>query len=698
MREEDLLRIVWITDPQIAPAGDRVAFTRVVVDEANDRYATSVWIADTTAGRPRPLTFGPGDAQPRWSPDGTRLAFVRSPEPGKPAQLWVMPMKGGGEAVRLSDLPKGAGSPAWAPDGRRIAFTSATNPGIDTPEAEEKKPKNAPGRIVARPMVKLDNAGALDPDHHDHLWVVTLAADGAGADGAPRMLTCGRFAENAPAWSVDGTRVCFLSDRRLEPWYGLDDQDVWSVAADRSAPTETDVALVADAAGSIERFHIGADGRVAAVAQLTQDPPRSYDQPDMLVFEPPFPQRTARVLTGPYDFEAGHSSISSDQHAPRGGGETPLAFAEGGRALLTVVGRHGACILARIGVDDGVVSELTPADREIIAGSVSADGRRVAVIVGSPTRPGVLCAYDAKSGALTPLYDPNEALFVESKLGKVEEVWYDSFDGQKIQGWVVTPPGFDPATKHPLILQIHGGPHVAYGVGFFHEFQVLAEAGYVVLYVNPRGSTTYGQAFGNVIQFAYPGDDWKDLMAGVDMLVARGFIDTARMGVTGGSGGGLLTNWTVVNTDRFACAVTQRCVADWTSFWYGADFAQLTNFWFRGAPFEHPEDYAQRSPLTHAAKARTPLLVVHSEDDWRTPIVQGEGMFRAMLAQRVPTAMIRFPGEGHELSRSGAPSRRVQNQRVMRRWFDRWLQGKAAPEFDDPLAVSAAAEAARVKA
>lgn len=696
MREEDLLRLVWITDPQIAPAGDRIAFVRVIVDEANDRYATSLWIADAALGRPRPLTFGPGDAQPRWSPDGTRLTFVRSPEPGKPAQLWVMPMRGGGEAVRLTDLPKGAGSPAWSPDGMQIAFTSGTNPELDTPDAEAKKPKNAPGRIVARPMVKLDNVGALDPEHQDHLWVVALAADGTAA-GAPRMLTCGRFNEDAPAWSPDGGRVCFVSDRRLAPWYGLDHADVWSVAADRTVPTESEVALVADVEGTIGRFMVGADGRVLAVGMLAQDPPRSYDQPDVFVFAPPFPQRTPRVLTEAYEFEAGDSSISSDQHPPRAGGSVPLAFIEGGAAALTVAGRHGACILARIGAD-GSVRELTPADREIVSGTVSADGKRAAVIVGSPSRPGVLCACDVASGALTPLYDPNEELFVESKLGKVEEVWYPSFDGQRIQGWIVTPPGFDPAQKYPLVLQIHGGPHVAYGVGFFHEFQVLAESGYVVLYVNPRGSTTYGQVFGNVIQFEYPGDDWKDLMAGVDLLVGRGFIDATRMGVTGGSGGGLLTNWTVVNTDRFACAITQRCVADWTSFWYGADFAQLTNFWFRGAPHEDPADYARRSPLTHAARAKTPLLVVHSEDDWRTPIVQGEGMFRAMLAQRVPTAMIRFPGEGHELSRSGAPSRRVQNQRVMRRWFDRWLQGKAAPEFDDPLADAPSAVPAGARA
>lgn len=691
MREVDLLRLAWIADPQISPDGTRIAYVRVAVDAAADRYTSSLWIVPAAGGPARPLTFGQGDAGPRWSPDGTRLAFTRSPEPGKPAQLHVLPMGGGGEATRLTELAKGAGSAAWSPDGTRLAFTSATNPALDTPDAEEKKPKNAPGRIVGRPMVKLDDAGDLDPAREDHVWIVDLAADGTSPAGPPRQLTTGRFGESAPAWTPDGRRVLFLSDRRLEPWFGVEDGDVWAVDPTLAEPTESAVERVADAPGPLGRFAVGADGRLLAVGAVLADPPRSYDQPDLFLFEPPFPAGAPRVPTAGYEFEVGASSIASDVHPPRGGGSVPLAFIEGGRAALTVAGRHGACRLARVDLGDGAVTELTAADHEVIAGSVSADGRRAGLVLGSTRRPGVLYACDVATGALTELVDPNAELFAATKLGAVEEFWYDSFDGRKIQGWVVTPPGFDPKAKHPLVLQIHGGPHVAYGVGFFHEFQVLAEAGYVVLYVNPRGSTTYGQEFGNVIQYRYPGDDWKDLMAGVDALLARGFIDEKRMGVTGGSGGGLLTNWTVVNTDRFAAAITQRCVADWTSFWYGADFSQFTHTWFRGAPYDDPEDYAARSPLTFAARAKTPLLVVHSENDWRTPIVQGEGMFRAMLLKRVPTAMVRFPGEGHELSRSGAPSRRVQNQQVMRRWFDRWLQGKEAPEFDDPLGVSAKA-------
>jgi dipeptidyl aminopeptidase/acylaminoacyl peptidase len=699
VREDDLLRLAWIADPQISPDGRRVAYVRVAVDAAEDRYTTALGIVPADGSQPaRALTFGLFDSQPRWSPDGSRLAFIRGTEAGKPGQLWVIPIAGGGEGGRLTDLPKGAGNPAWSPDGRRIAFTSATNPALDGPEAEKAKPKNPPGRIVARPMVQLDNAGALDAQHSDHLWIVELGVDGLSAAGAPRALTNGPWSETEPAFAPDGRRLYFLSDRRHEPWFGIEDQDLWSVDPERAEPTSSDVTLVADAPGAIQRFAVDADGRILAAGNPGTEPPRSYDQPVLFLFAPPWPARAPRVLPADYDFEVGASSIASDVHPPRGGGNVPLAFVEGGKAALTVVSRHGACLLARVGLDDGTVTERTPRDREVIAGTVAGNGARAALVLGDTRRPGVLYGMDVASGVLTELVDPNRELFATAKTGAVEEFWYDSFDGRKIQGWIVTPPGFDPAKKYPLVLQIHGGPDVAYGVGFFHEFQVLAEAGYVVLYVNPRGSTTYGQEFGNVIQFRYPGDDWKDLMAGVDAVLARGFVDEARMGVTGGSGGGLLTNWTVVNTDRFKAAITQRCVADWASFWYGADFSQFTHAWFRGAPHDDPADFAARSPLTFARKAKTPLLVVHSENDWRTPIVQGEGMFRAMLLHRVPTAMIRFPGEGHELSRSGTPSRRVQNQVVMRRWFDRWLQGKEAPEFDDPLAVAQPVEAQGAKA
>jgi dipeptidyl aminopeptidase/acylaminoacyl peptidase len=676
MREEDLLRFEWIADPQIAPDGKTIAFTRVRIDAEEDAYRTSLWriSVDAPAGEarePRPLTFGARDGSPRWSPDGAAIAFVRKPDPEKPAQIHLLSMSGGEPQV-LTDLPKGASDPAWSPDGKRIAFVSCTNPVLDTPE--KPKPKNEPARVVTRPEFRMNNEGFHDVDHPEHLWVVDVAG------GPPRQLTCGAFKETAPRWSRDGAWILFLSDRRPEPWYGPEDSELYAVAADLERPTDgAAMKVVADVRGPIYAHAEAAGGRIAAVGGIRPEAPRSYDQNDLLLFDGPWPRTAPRVLTADFDFDV-QPDIASDQHPPRGGGAMPLGWTPGDDAVITVVGRHGAAMLARVSLD-GRVEELTAADREVIAGSITPDGKRVALTFADPARFGELCVYDVEARRLTRLWGVNETLLRDARLGEVEEIWYPSFDGTRIQGWIVKPPDFDPAKRYPLILQIHGGPHVAYGFAFFHEFRVLAAAGYVVLYVNPRGSTTYGQHFGSVIQYRYPGDDYQDLMLGVDQVVERGYVDPSRLGVTGGSGGGLLTNWVITHTDRFAAAITQRCVSDWASMWYGCDFTMFTPTWFRKPPFEDPAEHLERSPIALASRVTTPLMVIHSEDDWRTPLGQGEAMFRALKQQRKTAVMVRFPGENHELSRSGAPSRRVQNQQHIRRWFDRWLKDVPAPEY-----------------
>ena len=276
----------------------------------------------------------------------------------------------------------------------------------------------------------------------------------------------------------------------------------------------------------------------------------------------------------------------------------------------------------------------------------------------------------------------NEPLFADISQSEPEEIWYTSFDGKKIQGWILKPPDFDPAKKYPLILEIHGGPHSAYGNIYTHEFQWMAAKGYVVLFTNPRGSTSYGQDFGNVIQYHYPGDDYKDLMAGVDEVVKRGYVDANRLGVTGGSGGGLLTNWTITQTQRFKAAVAQRDIADWYGFWFTADFALFQPSWFRKAPWEDPQDYAARSPITHVANVTTPLMLVLGDQDYRTPPADGgEMMFRALKYRKIPTVMVRFPRENHELSRSGEPWHRVERLQHIVGWMDKWLQGKSVETY-----------------
>ncbi len=672
--ESDLLRFEWVADPQISPDGARIAFTRVWVDATADAYRTCIMMAEFSGGAPRRLTSGALDSQPRWSPDGDTLAFVRGEE-GKPSQLYLLPLSGG-EATALTALKGGASDPAWSPDGRRIAFRSSHNPVIDEDE-KRVKPKHEPGRVVTRPMFREDGDTFTDFEHRKHLWVVEVAG------GKPRPLTRGPLEEQPPCWSRDGAWLYFLSDRRAEPWFGSDHADLWAVSPDLEQSTDgAALRKVVDVLGPKTAFAEGPDGRFAFIGCLEPETPHSYDRKNVLLAEGPWPIVTVRVLTAGHDFDFGES-ITSDQHPPRGGGATPLAFASDGRSILTVVARHGAAMLCRVSVEDGRVEELTDARHEVLHGTCTPDGARWALTVGDATRPVELWSYDAGARALRKLHGPNDALLGERTPGEVEEIWYPSFDGRRIQGWIVKPPGFDPAKRYPLVLEIHGGPHAAYGASFFHEFQVLAAAGYVVLYTNPRGSTTYGQEFGNLIQYRFPGDDYRDLMAGVDAVLSRGYVDPKKLGVTGGSGGGLLTNWVITQTDRFAAAVTQRCVADWASMVYSCDFTLFTPHWFRRAPFEDPQEYLERSPATLASRITTPLMIIHGEEDWRTPIGQGEIMFRALKQQRKVAVMVRFPGEGHEQSRSGVPSRRVQRLEHIRRWFDKYLLGKPVAEYDE---------------
>jgi dipeptidyl aminopeptidase/acylaminoacyl peptidase len=392
---------------------------------------------------------------------------------------------------------------------------------------------------------------------------------------------------------------------------------------------------------------------------------------------------TPKNLTEKYDFDIG-SGVFGDNLAPRAaGGPRPL-WTRDGSQILEVVGKQGKTILASIDTSNGNVAELTKGEQAVVQFGASADQSVVVVNVSTPTMIDELFLLN-KDASQRQITNINGALFAELNLTQPEEVDYTSFDGKKIQAWVQKPPDFDAQKKYPLILNIHGGPHAAYGWVFDHEFQWMAAKGYVVLYPNPRGSTTYGQDFGNIIQYHYPGDDYKDLMAGVDEVVKRGYVDPNKLGVTGGSGGGLLTDWTVGQTHRFHAAVSQRDISDWTSWWYTADFTLFQPNWFKAPPFDDPQDYIKRSPITYIKNVDTPMMFILGDVDWRTPPQSGgEQMFRALKYMHRPTVMVHFPGESHELSRSGQPWHRVERLDHIVGWFDKWLMGIPNPAYNMP--------------
>lgn len=696
--ETDLFKFVWIADPQISPDGKQVVFVRVTVNEKKEGYDTALWIVPSDASAPPwPFTSGPRDNSPRWSPDGSRIVFSRSVEKDgerEPPQLYLISTLGG-EAVALTDLPEGAGGPAWSPDGKTIAFSSSANDkdlekwrkakskdkkdGKDSKDKEKKddEDRESDVRVITRAVYRFNGPGYLDPARPDHLWTVQVPGPGAEMP-EPKQITKGELSEDGPVWSPDGSRIYFAANRLEEPYYELPDSDVYAVPASGG-----EIRKVLSIDGPIGDIALSPDGRRLAFSGFTvSNPPRSHDQNDLFVADLS-PGAQARNLTATHDGDF-LEGLAGDQHPPRGGRPQPIVWSADGKSLYAVTGERGRVNLMRFDAAAGAVVPVTRGDQEIVSYTATPDGARMALVLSTTTAITDLHILDTATGRLTAIARPNQDLFSQLDLTPPEEITYKSFDGKEIHALVQKPADFDPKKKYPLILNIHGGPHSAFGFAFFHEMQWMAAKGYVVLYPNPRGSSTYGQDFGNVIQYEFPGDDAKDLLAGVDEMLRRGYIDPKRLGVTGGSGGGILTNWIVTQTNRFAAAVSQRSIADWKDFWYTADFTLFRPSWFRGAPWEDPQDFARRSPITHVEKVTTPLMLIEGEEDYRTPpSAGGEQMFRALKYLKRPVVMVRFPGESHELSRSGNPWHRIERLRHIVAWFDKYLQGKKV-DYDVP--------------
>jgi dipeptidyl aminopeptidase/acylaminoacyl peptidase len=670
--ETDIYAFQWIANPQISPDGGRIVYTLVKVTPKHDGYETALWMVASSGGAARQITSGPQDSDARWSPDGKTLAFVRGAE-GKPGQIFVLSMEGG-EARPLTDLPKGASGPVWSPDGHTIAFASTTV--AKDFEKKDKEEEKSDVRVITRAVYRANGAGYPDPDRPAHIWTVA-APRVPGAVEKAKQITSGEFAEGDITWSRDGAKIYFTSNRVKEPYYQPPDSDIYEVSASGGA-----IAKVASIDGPIGGLALSPDGsHMAFVGAMQGVPERSYSQPDLFLTSLT-PGATPKNLTAGYDYDVA-GGVGGDQAPPRGGGRSKPYWSADGRSIFVTCGEEGAVNLKRIDAETGKVSALTTGDHDVYAYSSTPDGSKVAVLISTPTNIGDLFMVDGKSGRAEKITNINGELFSKLNVTEPETIWYKSFDGRRIQAWAQRPPDFQAGKKYPLILDIHGGPHAAYGFTFDHEFQWMAAKGYIVLYPNPRGSTNYGQDFGNIIQYHYPGDDYKDLMAGVDELIARVWVDPEKLGVTGGSGGGVLTNWTIGHTTRFKAAVSQRSIADWAGFWYTADFTLFTPSWFRGAPWEQEADFKERSPITYITKITTPLMLIEGEADYRTPPADGgEQMFRALKYLKKPVVMVRFPGESHELSRSGKPTHRVERLQHIVGWFDKYLEGREAPSYD----------------
>jgi dipeptidyl aminopeptidase/acylaminoacyl peptidase len=692
--EKDLWAFTWIGDPQLSPDGSRVAYARVIVDAKHTGYETSLWSVSTRGGAaPQRLTSGTHDSQPRWSLDGNSIAFVRSVEKdGKPQppQIYVLSMSGG-EPVQLTDLSRGASGPRWSPDGRRVAFFSDMTP--EDIAKQNKKDQPAPAttgtmkdssgadadhqsdvRYITRAVYRDNGQGYLDPKRNTHIWVASLPTS-SDEKVTPLQLTSGKFDEDEFFWSNDGRSIVFATTRLEEPYYEAPHTDLYRVSAVGGAPTLINAVKI-----GVSDMSPSPDGKRIAFRSNANEPVRSYSQPDLYVLDLA-PGAEPTNLSVNFDNDVG-GGIGGDNAPPRAGGGTRPIWSSDGNSIVDVVTVTGRANLMRFPVNGGKPGEITTGDQSVQRFNTAGNGATIVMLVSTPMNIGDLFAVSANGGEQRRLTDVNGKLFSQLDITPPAEIWYTSFDGKKIQAWVQRPPGFDSTKKYPLILNIHGGPHTAYGWVFDHEFQWMAAKGYVVLYPNPRGSTSYGQDFGNIIQYKYPGDDYKDLMAGVDELIKRGYVDPNKLAVTGGSGGGVLTDWTVTQTTRFKAAVSQRDISDWASWWYTADFWLYRPEWFRKPPFQDPKDYADRSAITFVDRIQTPIAFILGEADWRTPSESGgEQLFRALKWLKRPTAMVRFPGESHELSRSGQPWHRVERLEAIVGWFDKYLLGKDVEVF-----------------
>lgn len=683
MTEKDLFDFTWVGDPQISPDGSAVAFVKVTVNAAKTNYDTSVWSVSTSGTEePHRITSGTRDSTPRWSPDGKYLTFVRSPEAGGPPQLYMLSMAGG-DSFQFTNLPRGAGGPIWSPDGKWIAFSSGMNAEEVAKMNKQPVPKPAvPAandghesdvRVITRAVYRSNGSGYNDFSHPNHLWVIA-APHSAEDKVTPTQVTSGDFSEGDFVWSKDGSQIYFTSRRVVEQYYELPQTELFSVAPSGGTPTK--ITTIDMGVGGLA---LSPDGKKFAFAASTNKPVLSYTQPDLWVMDIA-PNAQPKNLTTAFDFDVA-SGVGGDNAPPRGGGGGGVTWSPDGKSIITVYAKQGQANLGQFDAATGKLTDITTGNQSVSGFRLTPDGSKMVYSVSTPTRVGDLFVMD-RSRQSKQITHSNDALFSKLNLTEPEEIWYTSFDGRKIQTWVQKPPDFDPNKKYPLILNIHGGPHTAYGYVFDHEFQWMAAKGYVVVYPNPRGSTSYGQEFGNIIQYNYPGDDYKDLMAGVDEVIKRGYIDTTKLGVTGGSGGGVLTDWTVTKTDRFAAAVSQRDISDWSAWWYTADFSQFQPTWFKGAPFEDP-GFKERSAITYVDKIKTPMMFILGEADYRTPPpAGGEELFRALKYRKIPTVMVRFPGESHELSRSGQPWHRIERLQHIVGWFDHYLMGVPKPEYE----------------
>jgi len=646
MVPEDLTRILFVTDPQVSPDGRRIAFVVTSLSDERDEYLSNIWIVDAAGGAPRRFTAGPRrDIEPRWSPDGAQLAFLSERAPKDKLQLYVMPADGG-EPTKLTALENGVGSIAWSPEGSRLAFVSAVG-GQREPDSEEEKRKSRPARVITAVKYRFNGEGFVY-DRRPHVFMVSTSSS------APVQLTDGDFIDADPTWSPDGDSIVFASARHAER-DDDDASDLWRVPAKGGTPQR-----LTATAGPVMLPAFSSDGR--SIAYLARPGKNAYGR-NVRLYVVPSDGGAAVCLTDGLDRSCGALHVRP-------------AWSLDGRSIVVAAEDRGDVGLWRISTPAGEpAARIVAGERALNGFSASADGRVLAFAANSPVTPAEVFTCRADGADERRLTDLNRA-WTDTVALSAPERYRFTRAGFELDVWVMRPAGFVAGRRYPTLLTIHGGPHAQYGHNFFDEFQVYAGAGYAVVYTNPRGSQGYGEAFAQAVIGDWGGGDYADVMAALDEALARHpFIDPERLGVLGGSYGGFLTSWTVGHTRRFKAACSERAVNCQYTMFGTSDIGASFNVAELGGPmpWEDMARYIERSPLTYAKDIVTPLLIIHSEEDLRCPIEQGEQLFVALKKLRRQVRFIRFPGENHEMSRSGKPRHRLERFRHILEWLGAYL-------------------------
>ena len=645
----DVFQLEFASDPQISPDATSIVYVRNYFDIMTDRRKSELWIVENGSAQ-QPLisnTQYQNASSPRWSPDGNRLIFVTSRPDGK-AQIFCH-WKDSGRTGVLSRLTESPSSITWSPDGRSIAFFMRV-PADKEPFAQmPKKPEGAKWAdaptVIRRLRYRADGRGFL-PQGFSHLFVVS--ADG----GSPRQLTTGDYNHSgAICWRPNSQSIIFSANRREDADFQPRNSDLYEVSlADGS------INQLTDRNGPDSSPAISDDGSQIAYIGF-DDKLMGHQNGKLYVMNAD--GTGSRVLA---DIDRGIRQPRWCKHRKA----WLFTYVDQGNTKLGIVNSGGS--VQKLADNLGSNSAGRPYGGGSTP-SVSDDGNMVFTTT-TPERPGELTLLQPDAKRLTRVTDLNRDLIGNRTLGKVSEIRFkSSYDNQEIQGWYILPPDFDKSKKYPLILEIHGGPFADYGDRFTAELQLYASAGYVVLYLNPRGSTSYGESFANLIHHNYPGNDYDDLMSGVDAMIEKGFIDDKKMFVTGGSGGGVLTAWIVGKTDRFRAAVVAKPVINWYSFALTADmYNYFYKYWFPGLPWDHPEAYMKRSPISLVGNVKTPTMLLTGEQDFRTPMSETEQYYQALKLCGVETAMVRVPDASHGIG--ARPSQLIAKVVHILKWFE----------------------------